>query len=405
MNVAVFYIREARSINTAVFRLRSDDVEILPRLGWEALWLRAVWFATAPFRLGAPRLWAQRVIARALLGSFYETVERSPRVPEFVRRFVVRPRPIYRRLRRANAAYAQRSAEAWKQTFKPEADLRLRHAARAGETISRRFTLPADREREAAAQARALGIADGGRIVTVHVREHGYRTAAGLRQREWDALRNARIDTYFDAFAALVERGYTVVRLGDPTMAPVDRPGVIDLANSPRKTEWLEAWCVMRSEFLIGCDSGPSWLAFLLGIPILTVNVVHFRDLVRPCDRFICKRTRDRASGRLLTVPEMLTESYLRTGLDTSRYEHLDNDPADIAEAALDMIDVAAGREKRTRAQRRFNKRLIALGRELPRDWSGLEGIACIRRPGGSLSRRFAEKYMPADEPASSPPA
>jgi len=36
MQVPVFYVREAPSINTAVFHLRSADVEILPRHGWRA---------------------------------------------------------------------------------------------------------------------------------------------------------------------------------------------------------------------------------------------------------------------------------------------------------------------------------------------------------------------------------
>jgi hypothetical protein len=32
-------------------------------------------------------------------------------------------------------------------------------------------------------------------------------------------------------------------------------PGVVDLATSPARTEALEAWCVLRSHFLIGSDS------------------------------------------------------------------------------------------------------------------------------------------------------
>ena len=78
-------------------------------------------------------------------------------------------------------------------------------------------------------------------------------------------------------------------------MTPVQQPGVVDLATSPWRSEWLEVWCVQRSDFLVGCDSGPSWLAFLLDVPILTVNAVHFRDIERRQDRFICKRVR---SGR-----------------------------------------------------------------------------------------------------------
>jgi putative glycosyltransferase (TIGR04372 family) len=394
VKVPVFYVREATTINRAVFQLRSEDVEILPRSGWQALSLRVMWNATAPFRLGAPTLWIQRLLARTLLGSIYERVERSRRMPPRLRRFILRPRPLYRALKAANAEYAERSSKAWQRTFKQHASRRLREAERGGHDVPLRLSLPVEREREAAAAARTFGIGPGDPIVTVHVRESGYRATAGLRQRPLDELRNARIEAYGEAMDTLVQRGFTVVRLGDPTMTPVARPGVIDLATSDRRTEWLETWCIQRSAFLIGCDSGPSWLAFLLGVPVLTVNALHFRDIARPADRLISKLARARDSGRILTISEMLTEGYLRTGLDQSRYEHLDNEPADIAEAVIDMLDVVRGRREMTPAQQRFNDRLRTLGLEMPHEWSGLTGVAIVRQPRGTLSRRFAEKYL-----------
>lgn len=393
MDTAVFYVREARSINTAVFRLQCEGVEILPRFGWTAMKLRCVWIASAPFRHGSTAgLWIQRLGARTLLGSFYERVEQARWLPRAVRRFIVQPRPLYRRLKRANAQYAELSGNAWKRTFKL-VEKRLRKAERKGPNISRRLSLPPEQEQHAIAEASALGITPADRLVSVHVRESGYRSAAGLRQRPLDLLRNARVETYAEALAALVERGYKVVRVGDRTMTPVDLPGVIDFASLPGKSEWLEAWCMQRSEFLIGCDSGPSWLAVLLGVPVLTVNALHFRDIARPADRVICKLVRDRATGRTLAVSEMLTEAYLRTGLDTQKYEHLDNEASDIRDAALDMIDVVRGREELSPAQRDFNERLLVLGDEVTRDWTGLDAIG-FRRPRGTLSRRFADKYL-----------
>jgi putative glycosyltransferase (TIGR04372 family) len=390
---AVFYPYEAAAINTAVFRLRSEDVEIVPQRGWLAAWLRCVWLAGAPFRAGAPRLWPQRAIAHLILRSLYARVERSRRVPQAIRRLIVRPRPIYKKLQAAHAAYAGLAAKRWQRTFKQHASAKLRAAEREGRELPLRLSLPPEGEREAVARAAELGIPPAARLVTVHVRESGYRSAAGLRQRPLDLLRNAHVADYFDAFAALAARGYTVVRLGDTTMTPVARAGVVDLATSALRTEWLETWCIRHSEFLIGCDSGPSWLAFLLGVPVLTVNAIHFRDITRPRDRFICKRARERDTGRTLAIAEMLTEAYLRDGLDAARYEHLDNTPADIAEAVLDMIEVVRGAEELSPVQRRFNQRLSALGRELPHEWSGLRGVAFVREPRGTISRRFAGRY------------
>ncbi|MBI2828248.1 MAG: TIGR04372 family glycosyltransferase [Acidobacteria bacterium] len=395
MGVPVLLVRPAKSINTAVFHLRSDDVEIVSPVGWRAFWLTCVWFATAPFRTGSPWLWTQRTVARVLLASVYEAVERSRYLPRALRRFVLRPRPIYRRLRAANAAYASLSSALWKKTFKQQASTRLRDAERQGIERPLRLALPADRERAAIEQAAALGISLTTPLVTVHVRESGYRPAAGLRQRRWDVSRNARVETYFDAFNALVERGYTIVRLGDRTMIPVQRPGVVDLATSPARTEWLEVWCTLRSDFFVGCNSGPSQATFLLGVPLLTVNAVHFGDVVsRPSGRFICKLAREKATGKILSLSEMLTEDYLRVGLEANKYDYLDNSPSDIRQAVIDMIDVVCGRETPSLAQRRFNERLVELGRECSPEWTGLDGIAFTRRPRGTLSRSFAEKYF-----------
>ena len=398
LNADVFYARESKAFNRSVFRVHPADVTVIGRRGALALWLRIVWHAGAPFRLGDPVLWIKRTLGRAVTAA-YRAVETSPRAPRWLRRVVLHPWSWHRALRVANAEYARRTSEQWQQRFNA-LDRGILRASRGLDLVDRHFRLPPEGERAADAQARALGIPVDARIITVHVREHGFRRSAGLRQREWDTRRNARIETYVDAFRALVARGYTVVRLGDATMTPVEMAGVIDLTRVSGDRQWLETWCIMRSAFLIGCDSGPSWLAYLLGVPILTVNAIHFRDLVRPCDRMICKLARERATGRVLTLPEMLAEEYMRHGLDTDRYEHLDNDPQDIADAVIDMIDVVEGREQRSKAQRAFLRRLEMLEKTVPHDWSGLQGVGWAGRPLGGMSRRFAARHFP---PAASP--
>jgi putative glycosyltransferase (TIGR04372 family) len=401
MRMPVFYAREARAINTAVFRLQSPDVEILPRTGWTALRLRAVWLATAPFRFGAPGLWLRRMFARLLLGSGHEALEQARWLPSSLRRVLLRPRRWQRTLKKANSAYARLTSQGWRRTFEL-ASARMREDEARGAPLPLRLSLPPEHEQEAVRDAAAAGLHPTDRLVTVHVRESGYRAVAGLRQRDWDVLRNARIETYQAAFASLVARGYTVVRLGDSTMTPVRQQGVVDLATSAHRTEWLEAWCVHRSQFLIGCDSGPAWLAFLLNVPLLTVNALHFRDLARPFDRVVCKLPADRATGQRLSISQMLTEAYMREGLNTARFDHRDNEAPDLSDAVLDMLDVVRGVEEPSPAQVEFRDRLVDLGRQAKRDWSAVTGITFASQPRGTLSRRFADKYWRAAPAADS---
>jgi putative glycosyltransferase (TIGR04372 family) len=394
LRLPVFFVPSAVARNTAVTRLQSDDVRVVSPERWQGRALTMLWRIAAPFRIGAPWLWAQRSIARVVVGPFYGAVERSRWLPRRVRRFLMRQGPVYRRLKKAIATYAARSENAWQQVYAGRALPRMHALEEIGEVPPIRLRLPADRERQVLREAAALGIGPDSPLVTVHVRESGYRSAAGLRQRSWDDLRNASIESFIPAFAELVERGYTVVRLGDPTMTPVSLPGVVDLATSDARNEWLEIWCTMRSQFLIGCDSGPSWLAVLLGVPVLTVNAVHFRDLSRPADRIICKLARDRATGQTLSVSEMLTPEFLRAGFKSDRYECIDNTRADLRHAVVDMIEVVQGRERRSSWQNRFNRRLREASRQKLGARSALEGVAIMGRARGTLSRSFAKRYF-----------
>ena len=389
----MFFVRRGRAVNQAVTHLCSDQVEIVPHHSMRGWWLTIVWTAGAPFRIGMPWLWLQRSLARVVLGPVYTAVEESRRLPS-VRRWMMRQRPLIRRLKAANARYAALSNQRWARIYAGTL-VSLHERERAGLLPPPiRLRLPPGLDEQTAAEASCLGIRPGMPIVTVHVRESGYRASNRLRQREWDASRNSDIASYRKAFVALVERGYAVVRLGDATMTPIDVPGVVDLATSPARSQARELWCTLRSDFLIGCDSGPSWLAMLVGVPLLTVNAVHFRDLSRPTDRLLCKLARERATGRVLSVSEMLTETYLRSGFKDGRFQPIDNSGSDIRRAALDMIDVVRGLEERSSWQRKFNRRLRDLRRRSDLNWSALDGVAIMGRAQGTLSRSFARKYF-----------
>ncbi len=77
------------------------------------------------------------------------------------------------------------------------------------------------------AELRALGIPEGAWFVCVHSREGGY--APG---HEWaNSFRNTNISDYTEAMRAIVARGGWCIRMGDPTMRPLEPMlGVVDYA-------------------------------------------------------------------------------------------------------------------------------------------------------------------------------
>lgn len=394
----LFFVPSQASLNAAVLALRSPDVAIIDPDSWRGRALRAVWVIAAPWRAGAPWLWLRRSLAALVAAPTTRIVKRSTWLPRELRRKVL-AQDGQSPFKTLSTRYAALMAERWQTLVRvPVLDAARALDAEGKEPPVVRLQLPPDLDGQAARAAAALGIPSDQPIVTVHVRESGYRATNQLRQRDWDEIRNARIETFFPAFAALVRSGYTVVRLGDPTMTPITQPGVVDLATHADRHPLVDIWCVQRSRFLVGCDSGPSWLAMLLNIPILTVNAVHFRDVERPQDRVICKLARDQQTGALLSVAQMLTREFLAKGFKSDRYACIDNTPADIEKAVMDMIEVVDGREQRSWDQKNFSHRLYEVHRAHLAGESALEGVAVAGRRLGTLSRRFARDHFERSE-------
>jgi putative glycosyltransferase (TIGR04372 family) len=111
------------------------------------------------------------------------------------------------------------------------------------------------------------GLGRDARIVTLHCREGGYRQDAR------HDLRNAPVSTFLPALRWLTDRGYTVVRMGDRSMSPIDGvPGVVDYANSTLKSQDLDVLLPAVAEFHIGTSSGLSLVPLLFATPCLFLN-------------------------------------------------------------------------------------------------------------------------------------
>lgn len=195
---------------------------------------------------------------------------------------------------------------------------------------------PPDLERRTAEKAARLGLTPDRPFVVLHVREAGYKA----QESDQDRARSARIEDTFPSIDSLVGRGYRVVRIGDPGARPIRRDGLVDLATSPDRTDWLELWCLLHCAFFIAPDAGTfvagSWLAQR---PCLAINVVTLTSAfpVKTSDRYIVKHARDRRTGRLLSLGEVATADHLLNRTDPQRFEILDNTPEEILEAVEEM--------------------------------------------------------------------
>jgi putative glycosyltransferase (TIGR04372 family) len=217
---------------------------------------------------------------------------------------------------------------------------------RIAEPLEMRFA--PDVAERARVEAAAIGLTDDMKLVAVHCREDGYkvgRDTATKGSRRADAMRNARIETHFAAIDYLVGLGYTVVRVGDPSMTPVNRPGVLDLATHPKRTGLAELVCMFRSRFLICGESGPLNVSYLTNTPVAIVNstcpVGGYP--IRRDGFYMLKRVVDRVTRQPLSLRDMLTLDYLNSVRDPTKFIYLDNTPDEILRATKEMLEWCDG--------------------------------------------------------------
>lgn len=252
--------------------------------------------------------------------------------------------------------------------------------------------LPVELYEEARIAAEALGVAAGAPVVAIHAREAGYKAGGlevhekeqyGARPIRDDSWRNANIETYLPTIQVLTRLGYIVVRIGDPSMRPLQYPGVVDLALA-HSNPLLQIYALLRAQFLICGESGPAAVSYLLNTPLLNVNATDPIGSfpVLPHGRLLLKRVFDRATGLELTPTEMLSEIYLRHLRDSTRYVYVDNTAGEILEATREMLDLVGKRGTKPDGHQRDYTRLataaaVTWGRRLPyvRKWGADEGF------------------------------
>ena len=164
------------------------------------------------------------------------------------------------------------------------------------------LSIPAEDRRALAEFRAAVGLPENGRYVTVHCREDGFKRPGRHRAR------NARIENYLPALSALVDRGYTVVRLGDPSMSRLpERRGFVDYAHSPGKSPRLDVLLVAEADVHIGTSSGLSVVPLLFGTPCLFLDWYPTTLLPwGPRTWTVLKTLADTATGDRVADPEVI---------------------------------------------------------------------------------------------------
>lgn len=159
-------------------------------------------------------------------------------------------------------------------------------------------------------QLAALGIPMEAKIVCLMVRDNGY-LKQHIRGIDWSYhnFRNADISHYQRAAEYLAERGYYVVRMGKHVEKKfaVDHPHVIDYANHPLRSDFLDIYLCAHCHFFISTCTGIDGVARIFRRPGVFTNIVLPGELPTwyPSQLFIPKKVKNRETHTLLTFKEI----------------------------------------------------------------------------------------------------
>lgn len=202
---------------------------------------------------------------------------------------------------------------------------------------------------------RDLGLQTKDRFICLLVRDSAYKAKyhkygannQAVKPKDWSYhdFRDSDINTYEKAALALAEKGYFVFRMGKIVHKPfkAKHGRIIDYANTPHRSDFLDIWLMANCYFTITNISGLDSVAKVFHRPIVSVNSL-------PEGRFNCyldksiavfKTLRWIDSQKNLSLKEQIqskviyifhTDKYKEQGI-----EYLDNTPEEIADIVLEM--------------------------------------------------------------------
>lgn len=208
------------------------------------------------------------------------------------------------------------------------------------------LSLPPEIDERGRAALATVGMPRDAWFVALHVRESG----SNFAYRGVHNVLNARIADFLPAISEITGRGGWVIRMGDPSMAPLSPiPNVIDYPHSQLRCDWMDVFIATKCRFFVGTSSGPAYVPPAYGIRSVLTN--WWPPAQRPWhlgDIFIPKVYRSYSDLHRLTLAETLVEPFAwcnSTKYIEEQYSAIveDSFPEDILAAVVEMLESLDG--------------------------------------------------------------
>jgi len=179
-----------------------------------------------------------------------------------------------------------------------------------------------------------FGFKSGDKYVVLH-----------LRTTIDNSARNIDTESYIPTIDYLCEIGYWVVRIGsrDTPRVKTRSKHFIDYSNSGLRSEVLDIALIANANFMIGCSSGPLWVANSFGVPLVWTNCTGLvRSQYFPNAILLPKVLRYKNSGQVAPLVDETSLSIYELDnpnvLDNFYYQ--DNSELEILETVKEFVNL-----------------------------------------------------------------
>lgn len=201
--------------------------------------------------------------------------------------------------------------------------------------------LNSEQEERAKPNLEKLGMQEGQSFVCLYVRDAGFEK---LRSSGGFNIANADIKRFIKAVLTMIERGYYIVRMGDPTMVPLEiHEKFIDYVHTPVYSELMDLYLYRYCTSWLGTQGGGRLAPLFYNRPSVLVNVVELplSGYCSKSDIFICKHIFSIEEGRFLSLREQLERLHELPpdNFNSEKYILSENTPEEINQVVLEWYE------------------------------------------------------------------
>lgn len=191
---------------------------------------------------------------------------------------------------------------------------------------------------------RAMGIPEGAKWVCIINRDPLYlKVMEPQNDYSYHSFRDSNIQNYREAAAALIERGYWVIRMGRIVSEPMKLRSerFIDYAVSEHRSDFADTYLGAKCEFCISNGTGFDGIPMVFRRPICFVNEAPFEYLSTWMPNSLAIWKHHVKDGKRMT-PAEIAASGAGLYFQTQQYEKagitlIENTPEEIRDVALEI--------------------------------------------------------------------